>query len=51
VAPDAENSAPAGATTGSEPAVSNIMPEPGQHGWAELLTLVDFIRCQLSAAA
>ena len=23
--------------------MSNIMPEPGQHGWAELLTLVDAI--------
>jgi hypothetical protein len=24
--------------------VSNIMPEPGRHGWAELFTLVDAIR-------
>jgi hypothetical protein len=24
--------------------VSNIMPEPGRHGWAELLTLVDAVR-------
>jgi hypothetical protein len=29
---------------GMEPAVSNIMPEPDRHGWAELLTLVDAIR-------
>jgi len=26
------------------PAVSNIMPEPGRHGWADLLTLVGAIR-------
>jgi hypothetical protein len=24
--------------------VSNIMPEPGRHGWAELLTLVGAVR-------
>jgi hypothetical protein len=24
--------------------VSNIMPEPGRHGWAELLALVDDLR-------
>jgi hypothetical protein len=24
--------------------VSNIMPEPGRHGWAELLRLVDDLR-------
>jgi hypothetical protein len=28
-----------------EPAVSDIMPEPGRYGWAELLTLVGAIRC------
>jgi hypothetical protein len=25
--------------------VDNIMPEPGRHGWAELLTLVGAVRC------
>ncbi|HET6753644.1 MAG TPA: hypothetical protein VFH23_06815 [Jiangellaceae bacterium] len=24
--------------------MSNIMPEPGRHGWAELLTLVSAVR-------
>jgi hypothetical protein len=33
-----------GTSTGWSPAVSNIMPEPGRHGWAELLALVDAIR-------
>jgi hypothetical protein len=27
-----------------EPAVSNIMPEPGRHGWNELLRLVAAVR-------
>jgi hypothetical protein len=32
------------ASTGGFPAVNNIMPEPGRHGWAELLRLVGAVR-------
>jgi hypothetical protein len=27
--------------------VSNIMPEPGRHGWADLLRLLDGVRALL----